>query len=115
MDFTLPVIFTLPLDTFTQVAARELKPYGVAMVSVWPGPLVGTERVRRQGADVAAAITETPFLAGRALARALDEATVGLDQLHIGELLEIATVIVHDPDLALPGAGAGECDLAAVR
>jgi NAD(P)-dependent dehydrogenase (short-subunit alcohol dehydrogenase family) len=64
------------LDTFTQVAARELKPYGVAMVSVWPGPLVGTERVRRQGADVAAAITETPFLAGRAVAALAADAEV---------------------------------------
>ncbi len=54
------------LDTFTTSAARELRPFGVAMMSVWPGPLVGTEAVRRR-ADLVDKITETPFFTGRAV------------------------------------------------
>jgi NAD(P)-dependent dehydrogenase (short-subunit alcohol dehydrogenase family) len=54
------------LDTFTTIAARELRPFGVAMVSVWPGPLVGTEAVRRR-ADLVGKISETPFFTGRAV------------------------------------------------
>ncbi len=54
------------LDMFTTYAAGQLRPYGVAMVSIWPGPVVGTERVRRRP-DLAGLITETPFLTGRAV------------------------------------------------
>lgn len=54
------------LDTFTNFAAAQLRPFGVAMVSVWPGPVVGTERVRRRP-EMADRITETPFLTGRAV------------------------------------------------
>jgi NAD(P)-dependent dehydrogenase (short-subunit alcohol dehydrogenase family) len=56
------------LDKFTVDGARQLKPFAVAMVSMWPGPLVGTEHVQVDAPERAAEITESPFLTGRAVA-----------------------------------------------
>lgn len=55
------------LDKFTLDAALQLKPLGIGMLSLWPGPLVGTELALALHRD-GAAITETPFLTGRAVA-----------------------------------------------
>jgi NAD(P)-dependent dehydrogenase (short-subunit alcohol dehydrogenase family) len=55
------------LDKFTVDAARQLAPAGITLVSLWPGPLVGTEMVERNPPDWAA-VTESPFLTGRAVA-----------------------------------------------
>lgn len=64
------------LDVFTTTAARELREYGVAMVSVWPGPLVATERVREAGPEQLAQATETPFFTGRAVRALADDPEV---------------------------------------
>lgn len=65
------------LDKFTVDAAKQLKPLGITMVSLWPGPLVDTEFVRDTVANAEAEITESAFLSGRAV-----------------------TALVQDPDVA---------------
>ncbi len=92
------------LDAFTQHAARELRALGVAIVSVWPGQLVGTERVRAQGPELAASITETPFLTGRAVRALADDPDV---QRMSGRVFAAADLARHydftDADGTLPG------------
>jgi NAD(P)-dependent dehydrogenase (short-subunit alcohol dehydrogenase family) len=56
------------LDKFTVDAALQLKPSGIAVVSVWPGPLVGTERVEAETPERVGEVTESPFVTGRAVA-----------------------------------------------
>ena len=86
-----PAMAKAALDTFTNHAAGQLRPYGVAMVSVWPGPLVGTERVRRR-TESADKITETPFLTGRAVrALATDPDVLRMS----GRVFSAADLAVH--------------------
>ncbi|MGD9793053.1 MAG: SDR family NAD(P)-dependent oxidoreductase [Acidimicrobiia bacterium] len=57
------------LDKFTVDASRDLKGLGIAMVSLWPGPLVGTEMVQQRPMPAfSSTITESPFVTGRAVA-----------------------------------------------
>jgi len=80
------------LDVFTTTAARELREYGVAMVSVWPGPLVATERVREMGPEQVAQATETPFFTGRAVRALADDP----DVLRMsGRVLAVADLARH--------------------
>jgi dehydrogenase/reductase SDR family member 1 len=64
------------LDKFTADASRELAPAGVTMISLWPGPLVGTELVAIDPPDWGE-VSETPFLTGRAVAALAADPDVG--------------------------------------
>jgi dehydrogenase/reductase SDR family protein 1 len=61
------------LDKFTVDGAKQLKPLGITMVSLWPGPLVDTEFVRETNPDAEQEVTESPFLTGRAVTALLED------------------------------------------
>jgi dehydrogenase/reductase SDR family protein 1 len=64
------------LDKFTMDAARHLRPVDVAVVSLWPGPLVGTETVRERLPERAHEVTESPVLTGRVVAALAQDPSV---------------------------------------
>jgi dehydrogenase/reductase SDR family member 1 len=54
------------LDRLTRDSARDLKPHGVAVVSLWPG-IVRTERLLAGQFPYPTAVTESAELTGRAI------------------------------------------------
>jgi NAD(P)-dependent dehydrogenase (short-subunit alcohol dehydrogenase family) len=78
------------LDKFTVDAAKDLKPIGIAMVSLWPGPLVGTEFVQAHPPTNLGEITESPFVTGRAVAALTNDPDI---MRYTGRVLVAADVV----------------------